>query len=584
MAAAITMLTLALYGWTLDFPMTFDDCAYMTDNPVFHRSEAFTYLADFREFATWPASQGLDPDLATNMLLRPVAYASFYLNHALDGFQPRWFRLVNIFCHALNAWLVFCILRRLGTREQSEGGTGFVAATAALLFLVHPLATESVTYIVQRFTSMGTLFLLLCVHLHLRSLPAEGARRAWLRTGAVLACLAGMLTKEDVVLAPLLAAGLDWLVLGTGLRAALRRAWPLLLCLPLVPGLVLAVSWAQNGGVWSLDHALNLVNLRQRPWSHADYLITQIAVVAEYLRLLVWPAEQNLHPSWPVHQSLLEPTVLRPAVLLMLILGGALLVWRRKAGGLRSRMIFAFVLWFFATLAISSGLVPLPDMIAEHRTYLPSIGFFVVVACLMDWVRRIPGVLPGGVTAGALVLALSTATCLRNHVWRTDVSLWEDTVAKSPHLHGPWNNLGSARYEAGDFQGAEQAFRKALEIEPRYLGARFNLSHTLVKLRRWKDCHETTLSLLRDDEKARQNLDIIFNAGISLLGMGRHEEGIRVMEGILQHQPDHFPATKLLGMVHHQKQHPRRARHYLTRAEALQPDDREVVGVLASLP
>ena len=199
MAWLVPVLTLLLYGWTTDFPMTFDDCIYLKDSPYFRQSGAFSYLLDFKGFAQAPFKAGLEGDLTTNMLLRPVAYATFFANHALDGFEPRWFRVVNIVVHMVNGWLVFVLLRRLGSGMVERGGlrensAAFIAMTTALLFVVHPLATESVTYIVQRFTSMGTLLLLLCVDLHLRSLVAEGRHRRWLRAGAVLAAMAGMVT------------------------------------------------------------------------------------------------------------------------------------------------------------------------------------------------------------------------------------------------------------------------------------------------------------------------------------------------------------------------------------------------------
>jgi hypothetical protein len=293
MALVMAVLCAVLYGRTVDFPMTYDDNGYLKDNPFFLRSGAFSYLASFREFATWPLREGVEPDLATNMLLRPLAYATLHWNHMLDGFEPRWFRVVNILIHALNGLLLFAVLRRLGAAM-------FITVVSALLFIVHPLAVESVTYIVQRFTSLGTLWVLLCLWLYFGSITAEGRSRSWLRGAAVVAALAGMLTKEDAVVVPLLAVGLDWLVLGTRLHTVLWRALPLLLTLPVVPGMVMAVSWAQHDGAWSLEQAVNLVNLRQRPWSHWQYAMTQWTVMVEYLRLLVWPSGQNLCHTWPV--------------------------------------------------------------------------------------------------------------------------------------------------------------------------------------------------------------------------------------------------------------------------------------------
>ncbi|MBK8038827.1 MAG: tetratricopeptide repeat protein [Verrucomicrobiaceae bacterium] len=368
-----------------------------------------------------------------------------------------------------------------------------------------------------------------------------------------------------------------------GCAAALRRSLPLLLLLPLVPVMVMAVSAAQNGGEWSLGRALHIVNLRDEPWGHWQYVITQWTVIVEYLRMIVWPSGQNLYPQWPVYQSVTEGPVLRAAALLAGVLG--VVGWlrgRRWMGG-QGRLAFAFVLWFFGTISVSSGLVPLPDMMAEHRSYLPSIGVLVALVCVVDRLRQVPGIVPGPVVVGAVVFVLSLATCLRNEVWRTDISLWEDTVAKSPAQIGAWNNLGSAYFEADRFDLAEKAFRRALEIEPYCYFASRNLSSTLARLRRWEYCHEVTMDLLSKSERARQDPEIIYAAGLALVGMGRHSESMRVMEGILHERPDHFLANKMLGLLHHHYQHPRRARLYLTRADMAVPGDPDVTRLLASL-
>lgn len=214
MALACVLLCAGLYGRTADYPMVFDDVFYLKENPYFLRLPEAVRSGGFVEFAGAPLLEGLDPDLTANMLLRPFAYATFLMNHALDSFEPRWFRLVNIVIHAANGWLIFALLSRLGgsleRRElMSAGSSRFIAVSTALVFLAHPLAVESVTYIVQRFTSMGTLFVLLCLVMHFKSLDAAGAKMWW-RAGAVFAALLGMLTKEDTVTVPLLAAGLDW--------------------------------------------------------------------------------------------------------------------------------------------------------------------------------------------------------------------------------------------------------------------------------------------------------------------------------------------------------------------------------------
>lgn len=588
MALVCLLLCSMLYGWTVGFPMVFDDFIYMVDNPFFARATAFGYLGRFFEFARLPLEVGADPDLTANMLLRPVAYATFYLNYALDGFEPHLYRVANIGVHALNGWLVFCLIHTLGRVLASQcrmscESSRFIAASTSLLFIVHPLATESVTYIIQRFTSMGAALMLGCLVMHFSALENLGRRRCWLRTASVTAALLGMLTKESAVLVPVLALVLDCLVIGTRLREAAVRAVPLLLCLPVVPMLVLAVSAAQNGGQLSLGEAINISNVRGRPWTHWQYAATQCTVLVEYLRLIVWPTGQNVYPDPPVYDCLQEGPVWRAVLLLAGLTGGTWWLRGRPWMGGAGRLASAFVAWFFISISVSSSIIPLPDMMAEHRAYLPSIGVLAALMCVVERLSAIPGFMPARGLVGSAVCALAAATCLRNEIWRTNRSLWEDTVAKSPRKAGAWNNLGCARLEEGDLQGGEDAFRRSLELEPFYFGSLNNLSKALLMMQRWKECHETLVTLFEKHPAALKDRQIVSWAGVALVGMGRHQEGGLIFERMLKDEPGDFIANKFLGLARlHQKQFGL-AREYLLRAEALKPGDLDVTEGLAML-
>ena len=583
MAVLLAGLCAALYVWTADFPMVFDDHTYLKDNPFFLNASCFDYLRDFKGFANRPALIGSDPDYAVNAIMRPVAYVSFYLNYLADGFRPHWFRLVNVGIHAVNAFLIYglvnVLLRRSPLAGQLQRGSVlFISAAAALLFAAHPLATESVTYIIQRFTSLVVLFSLLSLCLYFASFSAPSRLGMWLlRGGAVLAVLLAMQTKEDAFMVPLLAVLMDWLVNGTRLRSAVLRALPLLLCMPLVPVLVLMTSAAQRGG-HDMYAAMNIVNSRDAPLNHWHYILTELTVTAHYLRQLFWPRGLNLDPEWPLYQSLWQG----PVLLALAVLGGLVLaawgLFRRFPGDLRFALGFVCVVWFFLTLSVSSGLVPLPDLVAEHRSYLPSIGIFILVACLLDWLRSRGvrfGVLRVGVPVLTLVCvgALSWKTCIRNEVWRTRESLWEDTVAKSPGKYRTWGNLGAAYSDAGKNEKAVQCFREALKVEPRFQNGLLNLSNSLLKLNRPKEALDTTLQLIKIDKNATTKPPVAHTLGLSLAGVGRFDEAISIFQDILATTPDDPQAHKALGLVYYHTGMPQQALDHYQQAARLQPID-----------
>ncbi len=584
-------LTAGLYSWTTDFPMVFDDYTYLIDNPVFQAPDKFSYLSNFEEFATRPARMGSDPDYAVNFILRPVAYASFALNHAFDGYKPHWYRVLNILIHALNSVLIYALLHTLLRRSASplsRGSLVFIPATTALLFAAHPLAIESVTYVIQRFTSLAAFFSLLCLWLWFVSFSFKSRAALYaLRTGAVVALLLAMQTKECSVAVPFMAVLIDWLVLRSGLRRALFRALPLLLCAPLIPALVILTATAQNGGSFDMGASMNIVNSRDEPLNHWHYIVTQFTVLVHYLRLMIWPFGLNLDPQWPKYESLWQGPVLMALGVLLGLVAASGWLFRRFRHDVRLAFGFVFTLWYFITIAASSGLVPLPDMVAEHRSYLPSIGIFVLVGCLLDCLR---GLLPSHaawqrtLAPAALVLVITTLLCWRttdrNTVWSTSETLWKDTVAKSPGKFRTWGNLGTAYSMNGKDEKAVECYRNALKIEPRFQNGILNLSNSLLRLNRPKESLDTTLELIKLDNTAATKPPVAFTLGLGLAGVGRYDDAVGVFREILKAMPGDPQAHKALGLVYFQTGLPHRALDHYHKAAKAQPSDTQLAALI----
>lgn len=583
-------LIAGLYSWTADFPMVFDDDFYLKENPLFPKTEIAPHLADFREFASRPQRMGLDPDRSTNIIMRPLAYATFTANHALDGFNPRWFRAVNIAVHFANSALIYCLVLSIFKRSGSAASLPlasrrFISVAAALLFAAHPLATESVTYIIQRFTSLSATFYLLALVLHITAggIGRTAARRA-VRAASVLAALLGMQTKECVFTLPLMAVLVDRLAVGTALRLAIRRAVPLLLCMPLVPALVILTSWAQSDGNWSLARTMNLTNSLENPISQWHYLTTQLTVVTDYLRQIVWASEMNVDPQWPVHRSLLAWPVFSSLAVIVAVIAAAAWFWRRWPADARTGMAAVFTAWFFITVATSSSLVPLPDMKAEHRCYLPSAGIFIAIACLLDWLitRRAALLRPVGIAfLSAVVSALSLATCMRNEVWRTNITLWEDAVAKSPDKARPRSNLGVSYAEAGRMDEAEAAIRKAAELDPEFLNARMNLAILLTKQHRWREVLDALAPAAKTRPLFASDARVGYMAGLSLVNLGRFKEAADVLDPLARQQPDDHMTRLMLGYSYAKIGDTENGRLHLRHAARLKPDDPATIAAIS---
>ncbi len=555
--AAILALTFILYGHTLSFPFVFDDWVYLVDNPFVDEFPALQFWREPRVFAALPSTMGLDPDLTTNIMLRPFSYFTFYVNSALGGHDPSGYRLVNILLHGANGCLVFLVLRHIMLAASAPApkrprSTVFIPLVSALVFVAHPLQTESVTYVIQRFTSMACFFFLLTIWLHYRAGEETGASRKILLCASLLSAVVGMLTKETVFMAPPMIVLIDWLVLGRGLKSSLRRTAPLLGTMIIVPALVLFVAWAQGDGNLTLAGAIHVSHTRGASDAHLPYLVNEFRVILMYLGMLLAPKGQTIDPDVRMLDNLFDARNVLSGLGIALLVALAWFVRRKRTTDLRAAMVFMFALWFFSVIFISSGLVPLPDLMAEHRIYTPSIGAIVVVVCLLDllrdrlaanatWKFAVPA------AAAVWIAVLGVATLNRNHVWRSRLSLWEDAVAKTPQKARPFANLGACHGEEERFDEAEKCFLRALELDPTHLPTLENLSTIHVARSRYAEAAKVCRRALASGV---DSCKIRYNLGVSLVNRGRVGEGVTAIQLALERNPNFRPAYFALGQVY----------------------------------
>jgi len=580
-----------LYGRTLPYPFVFDDHIYLVGNPLVKDARSFTFHGDFREFATRSARAGLDPDLSTNFILRPVTYLTFYINYALDGLRPQGYRAVNIAIHCANAMLVLLILSHL-LRASPKTGTvtsfsaGFIALAAALLFLVHPLQIESVTYIIQRFTSLGAFFYLLTILTYLRANAAEEkAARWWLRGLSIAALIIGMFSKENVFTAPFMLVLVDWLVMGTPLKTVWKRTLPYFLCLPILPVLITMTSWAQNNGSANLTAAFHIATAIKDPHYQWHYALTQLSVVVSYLQLIVAPIGLNMDRDYPLATSLSQEQVLFSAALIGGIIAASWLWYCSRRDDVRVSLIFCSVLWFFLALAPSSSVVPLGDLMAEHRTYLATIGALTALACGADlwrtsfvearWMRY---AVPGCVAAAILVL--SAVTWARNTVWSSEVSIWKDVTTKNSNKFRPWMNLGTACVESGKPQEGASCYRTALRLEPRLIPAYENLGATENALHHYREALDVSNVGL---QQAPESFVMHFNQGVSRCALGEVGKAVQSFKNAIKIRPTHLPSQLALALCYSRLQQHDKALKHVRIAASLAPANPQVRQALSQI-
>jgi protein O-mannosyl-transferase len=506
-------------------PFAFDDTISIVENRTIRRLST----------ALSPPTNG------SATMGRPVVNVSFALNYALGRLDVRGYHAVNIALHAASTLLLFGIVRRTllrcpppgSAREAGGGAPSPAAATATrlgfaatLLWAVHPLLTISVTAVAQRTELLAGFFLLLTLYSFIRHADAPGQLR-WFAL-AVIACLFGMGSKEAMVVAPVLVLLYDRTFVAGSFRGAWRERHALHLGLA-ATWLFLAVLLAGSGGTRGTAAGFGL---GVTSWSYA---LTQSEAIVRYLGLAVWP-----HPLVYDYGTDLVADVraVLPQLLVVagLVAGTLFALWRRPALGFAGA-------WFFIILAPSSSVVPLvTQTMGEHRMYLPLAA--VVVLVVLGWhalVRR-----AGVLVAVSVALGLGATAIARNAVYRSELALWTDTVAKRPQNPRALNYLGAALAQAGRPDEAERALRQSIRLDPRPGEPYANLGNVLYLRGRATDAlamYETALQINPALARARGNLALI------LLEVGRGPEAIAQAELAVQHDDENVEARQNLALA-----------------------------------
>ena len=410
----------------------------------------------------------------------------------------------------------------------------------ALLWTVHPLQTESVTYVIQRAESLMGLFYLLTLYCFIRggesslakaTADEKAARRArffWFGL-SWLACLFGMGTKEVMVSAPVIVFLYDRTFVAGSFGAAWRMRWRYYASLAST-WVLLAALVAAGGG-----NRGGSVGFGTSSWS-AYWLFTHFPAIARYLRLVFWP-----HPLvfdygtfWIAHPA----QVLPDALLVLALLAGTFWALRyRPAAGFPGAC-------FFLILAPTSLLPGTTQMIVEHRMYLPLaavLGLVVGLGAAAAVGRRL-------LFAAAIVLAagLATVTFHRNAAYATELALWSDTVAHRPENPEAYNNLGLALRQAGRTAEAIPQFEEALRLKPALAEAHINLGVALgVSGRTAEAIAQFEEALRGQPDFAEAHNDL----GLALRQAGRITEAIAQYQEALRLNPDYADAHNNLGLA-----------------------------------
>jgi hypothetical protein len=516
-AAALIVLLIVAYGNSFTAPFIFDDTINIMENSSIQK--------------LWPLWHPFNVPADTGLTGRPLVNFSLAINYAVSKGNTWSYHALNLIIHIL-ATLTFLGIIRLTIMTTEKGARYLNIAlpfsfACALLWGLHPMHTQAVTYIIQRCESLMGLFFLLTFYAAIRGRQSESSSRWHLLS--IMFFLLAISSKEVAVVCPVLLLIYEWVFEGHHPWHAIRQS-PLLYA-GLVLGLIVATIMAAKGNT--------LISRTETiPFTPVSYWITQCQVIFHYLRLVVWPSGLTIDYGWPM-APMREAW---PSMLGVLIALG-LSVW-----ALRLRNAAGFLgLWFFMILAPTS-LIPLPDPAFEQRMYLPSAAIIILIVGAAvntyEWSQKQLKLWPGSriyIPAGAIALVICAGlifaflTYQRNFDYRSDVAIWSDTIKKRPNNFRGYHGLGLALSNRGRQEEALKCLHHALILNPHNSYANNDAGFILLLMNR---PHEAIPFFQKAIQIKDKNSKAYNNLGAALAQTGNLKEAIFHFTQALRIKPE----------------------------------------------
>lgn len=529
-----------IYSNTFEASFHLDDYHWISDNPSIRNLSNIKAIWEF---------------LPTRFL----GNLSFALNYAFARSEVYSYHLLNILIHIFTSFFVYLLVAvTFKTPKMKADSLGqdskLIAFFAALIFLSHPIQTQAVTYIVQRFTSLCSMFYIGSIFFYVKARLKKKWEIYFLSLGFAIC---SMLTKETAFTLPIIILFYELMFFEKNRKRILYIA-PFLLTLVLIPTLRFFHMKQINEDLLSIASETTAI-------SRNEYFLTQLNVVRTYLRLLFLPINQNIEYDYPISNNLLDPsTSVSLGLHLSLILFG-IIFYKRW------RVISFSIFWFYVVLSVESSVIPINDVIFEHRVYL---SLFILAVFLPVFFKKFFKTITLFNSFLILVIIIfSTITFQRNRVWASEISLLEDSYKKSSGTKSI-QNLAKAYIDIGKFKEAIPLLHEAIERSESNLHEIGNKPLFLYNLGiayKMTGDEELAISVLNEAVKIQST----FAQAWALMGRiyqdsGRSSKALLCYKKSISINPKNPTVYEFLASFYHQRGNNKKVKENLNKALELQ--------------
>ena len=602
------MFVLVAYGNNYDASWHFDDYHNIVDNPRIHITTGFTFK-DLKGALFAGYDKGQYPG---RRIYRPVPMLTFALNWYFGRDNVVGYHIVNDVIHLLTTIFLFLSVLNLlmspNLKGKYQGNEYTIAFIAAVLWAVNPIQTQAVTYIVQRMAALAAMFYIIGIYFYLKSRrSAHRHHRLWFIAGCVLSFILAMGSKENAVTFPIAVAGIEVLFYQDLSDNNTRKKVAAAL---MIAGVFLAVSLTILYIKGDISRVLK--GYERRTFTPGERLMTESRILIYYLSQIFYPIASRLSLIHDIKlsTSLFKPWTTIPAIFAIIALLGI------GFSQIIKRPIVALaILFYFLNQIIESTIIPL-ELVFEHRNYLPSFFLFFPVATGLVWMAHhikkkntfIQKLLV--VSIAGVIFSFCAGTVVRNKVWATEKTLWEDCIVKAPGMARPYHNLAYYHYrmigdknnamkfykmsltkkypnsktlhaltfncmatiyfDNGDYKKSLACLKKALEIKPDYQNALYNITLVYMRTGRFSKALDSADRLLTEHKESG---DLLQTKGLVLLTAGRLDEAISILKSALDMDAGNEKAHLYMGVALSLKGDCKKADTFLKNAYRLSPDD-----------